>query len=120
MDRNLVVYSNHIDLGEEMATRELMRIVMDVMNRIAAWNGTGVQRSVVSAGTPTFVLLGHDVKCGGPRTLGAGSCAISQHVVDGVVTYVELNSSGASEVRKFGEDAVHWCTATDDFNAGNP
>jgi hypothetical protein len=70
-----------INLGEETATRELMRVVMEVTNRIAVRNGTGVQRSTVSAGTPTIVLLGHYVKCGGPRTLGAASSAISQHGV---------------------------------------
>jgi hypothetical protein len=41
---------------------------MNVTDRIAVWNGTSVQRSVVFAGTPTVVLLGQDVKCGGPRT----------------------------------------------------
>jgi hypothetical protein len=55
---------------------------MDVTGRIAVWNGTNVQRSVVSAGTPTVVLLRHDVKYGGPRTLGAASCATSQHGVE--------------------------------------
>jgi hypothetical protein len=37
-------------------------------------------------------------------------------VVDGIVTNLVLNSSGTSEVRKLGENAVHWCTETDDFD----
>jgi hypothetical protein len=45
MDRNLVVCSNQIDLEEEATTWELVRIVMDVTDRIAIWYGTGVQRS---------------------------------------------------------------------------
>jgi hypothetical protein len=49
MGRNVVVCSHQIDLGEETATRELMRVVMDVSDRIAVWNGMGVQRSIVSA-----------------------------------------------------------------------
>jgi hypothetical protein len=57
MDRNLVICSNPMDLGEETATGELMIVVMVVTDRIAVWNGKGVQRSIVSAGTPTVVLL---------------------------------------------------------------
>jgi hypothetical protein len=76
MDRNLVVCSNQINLGEEAT------VVMDVTDRIAVWNGTSVERSVVSAGMPTVVLLRRDVKCGGPRIFGAASCAISQHGVE--------------------------------------
>jgi hypothetical protein len=44
-------------------------------------------------------------------------------VVEGVVTHLALNSSGASEVRKLGENVVDWCTGADDFdtrNARNP
>jgi hypothetical protein len=55
---------------------------MDVMDIIVVWNATSVQCSVVSAGTPTVVFLGHDVKCGGPRTLEVAGYAISQHGVE--------------------------------------
>jgi hypothetical protein len=41
-----------------------------------------LQGSIVSAETPIVVLLGHDVKCGGPRIHGAAGCAISQHDVE--------------------------------------
>jgi hypothetical protein len=94
MDRNLVVCSDQIDLGEETATRELVRIVMDVTDRVGVWNGTGVQCSIVSAETPTVALLGHDMKCGGPRTLGAAGGAISQHGVD--FRFGNRSLSGAS------------------------
>jgi hypothetical protein len=55
---------------------------MYVSDRVAVGSGSGVQRSIVSARAPTFVLLGDDVKCGGPRTLGAAGRAISQHGVE--------------------------------------
>jgi hypothetical protein len=54
---------------------------MYVSDVVAVGNGSGVQRSVVSAGTPT-VVLGHDVKFGGPRALRAAGCAIAQHGVE--------------------------------------
>jgi hypothetical protein len=37
----------------------------------------------------------------------------------GVVVHFLLNSSGASEVWKLGEEGVDRCTATDDFDAGD-
>jgi hypothetical protein len=68
------------------AVRELGRTaevsVMNVTGRVAVGNGSGVQRSVVTAGTPTVVLLGHDMYRRGPGTLGAASCAVQQHCVE--------------------------------------
>jgi hypothetical protein len=55
MDRNLVVCSNQIDLGDETT------VVMDVTDGISAGNDSGVKSSIVSAETPTIVLLRHDV-----------------------------------------------------------
>jgi hypothetical protein len=43
----------------------------------------------------------------------------SADVVDSVVTHLALNSSGASEVWKLGENAVDWCTDIDDFDTGD-
>jgi hypothetical protein len=77
VDRNLIVCSDSIDLRENARTRELVGVIMYVSDGVAVGNGLGVQRSIVSAGTPTVVVLGHDVRCGGPRTLGAAGCAIS-------------------------------------------
>jgi hypothetical protein len=79
MDKNLVVCSNQIDLGEEKATRQLMTVVMGVTDWITVWNNLGVQRSVVSIGMPTVVLLGHDMWCRGSATLIAERCAVPQH-----------------------------------------
>jgi hypothetical protein len=59
MDGNLVVYPYQIDLGEA-TTRELVGVIMYVKDGIAVGNGSGVQRSVVSTGTPTVVFLGHN------------------------------------------------------------
>jgi hypothetical protein len=73
--------SDYIDLRENARTRELVGVVMYVSEGVAVGNGSGVQHSTVSARTPT-VVLGHDVKCGGPRTLGAAGYAISQHGVE--------------------------------------
>jgi hypothetical protein len=41
-------------------------------------------------------------------------------VVDRAVANVSLNSSGASEAWKLGDESVDRCTATDDFDAGHP
>jgi hypothetical protein len=41
-------------------------------------------------------------------------------VVNGVVAHFPLNSSGASEVRKLGEEGVYLFPDTDDFDAGDP
>jgi hypothetical protein len=41
-------------------------------------------------------------------------------VVDRVVTNLPLDSSGASEDWKLGENVVDWCTGTDDFDTGDP
>jgi hypothetical protein len=82
IDRNLVVCSDWIDLRENARTRELVGVVMYVSDGVAVGNGSGVQRSIVSAGTPIVVLLGQDVKWGGSRTLGVAGCAIPQHGVE--------------------------------------
>jgi hypothetical protein len=82
VDRKSVICSNQSDLGEETATKKLMRVVMDVTDRIAVWNRTGVEHSIVSAETPTVALLGHYMQCRRPRTLRAASCAIPQHGVE--------------------------------------
>jgi hypothetical protein len=99
-----------------------------VDERIVVWNGSGVQRSKVSATMLTVVLPGHYMKCRGPRALGVASCAIPQQgvefrfgnsetvgcestwsasdcrtwcsvdVVDGVLMHLALISGGTSEI----------------------
>jgi hypothetical protein len=58
---NLVVCPYQTDLGEEATTKELLGVIMYVTDGIAVGNGSGVQRSTVSAGTSTVALLGHDM-----------------------------------------------------------
>jgi hypothetical protein len=52
---------------------------MVVTDGVAVGNSPVVEPSVVTTGTPTVALLGHDVWCRGSRTLRAVSCAIPQH-----------------------------------------
>jgi hypothetical protein len=61
MYRNLVVSPHQVDLREDAKTRELVGIIVNVTDGVAVGNGMGVQRSIVAAGTSTFVLLRHDV-----------------------------------------------------------
>jgi hypothetical protein len=57
----LVVSSRQVDLSEDGTTEKLVGVVMDMPDGVAVRNGTEVKGSVISAGTPTVVLLGHDV-----------------------------------------------------------
>jgi hypothetical protein len=61
MYRNLVVRPHQIDLREDYTTRELVGIIVNVTDRVAVGNSTGVQGTIVTAGTPTVVLLWHDM-----------------------------------------------------------
>jgi hypothetical protein len=38
---------------------KLVGVIMDMMDEVAVEDGPGVECSVVAAGTPTVVLLGH-------------------------------------------------------------
>jgi hypothetical protein len=106
--------------------------------------------AVIVAGTPTVVLLGHQVECRRPGTLGTASSAVAHHgfelgfgdcepvgfqsawsagdrlawcclyVVDRVVAHLSLHSRGTGEVRELGEDAVNCCPDTNEFDAGGP
>jgi hypothetical protein len=62
MDRNLVVGSHQVDFGKDGTAEKLVGVVVDVTDGVAVENGAGVQRSAVAVGTPSVVLLGHDVK----------------------------------------------------------
>jgi hypothetical protein len=61
MYRNLVVNLHQADLREDTTTRELVEIIFNVTDGVAVGTGTGVQRSIVTARTPTVVLLRHDM-----------------------------------------------------------
>jgi hypothetical protein len=121
---------------------------MYVTDGIAVWK-SGVQRSIVTAGSSTVVLLGQDMLSRGPGALRAASCTVPQHgveldfgdseliqcqltwltgdwwvwcspdVVDGVVAYLALETRRANEVRTFREEGVDRSTATGDFDAGD-
>jgi hypothetical protein len=64
MDGDLIVSLHQVAFGKDGATEKLVGVVVDVMNGVAVRNGSGVQRAIVAAGTPTVVLLGYDVESG--------------------------------------------------------
>jgi hypothetical protein len=59
MRGNLVVCPLQTDLWEEATTRELMGVIMYVMDGKEVGNNSGVQRSIVSVATT--VVLRHDI-----------------------------------------------------------
>jgi hypothetical protein len=61
MEGVLVIGSHQVDLGEDETTEKLVVVVMDMPDRVAVRNGTGIKGSVIAAGTPTVALLGDDV-----------------------------------------------------------
>jgi hypothetical protein len=61
VDGNLVVCPHKIDLREDVTTRKLVGVIMNVTDGVAVGNGSGVQRSIVTTRTPTVALLGHDL-----------------------------------------------------------
>jgi hypothetical protein len=62
MHGNLVLCSHQIDLGEKATTREVMGEIVDATDRKSIGNGSGIKSSIVTAWTPTVVLLGHDME----------------------------------------------------------
>jgi hypothetical protein len=56
---NLVVGFYQVDLREQTTPRKLVRVIMYVADGIVVWNSSGVQRSIVAAGSPTVILLGY-------------------------------------------------------------
>jgi hypothetical protein len=81
MDGDFIVSSHQVDFGDGRIEK-LVGVVMDMTDGVEVGDGTCVQYSVVAAGTPTVVLLGHDVKSGRPGTLLAASCAFPQRGVE--------------------------------------
>jgi hypothetical protein len=61
---NLVVSSHQVDFGKDGTTEKLVGVVEDMTDGVAVGDCPGVQSSVVTAGTPTVVLLRHDVEGG--------------------------------------------------------
>jgi hypothetical protein len=56
-----------------------VRVVVDVRYWVAVGNGSGVECAIIAAGTPTVVLLGHQVECRRPRTLGMAGSAVAPY-----------------------------------------
>jgi hypothetical protein len=148
MDGDLVVSSHQVDFGEDGTTEMLVGVIMDMPDGVAVGDGTGVEGSVITTGTPLVGFLGYDVERRKPGTLGAASCAVPQRGVkldfgdseqircqlpwsagdrwaryspdgvDSIMADFALNSGWASEVREFGQDAVTRCAASDGLRLG--
>jgi hypothetical protein len=69
MDGDLILSLHQVDFGEDGKTEKQVGVVVDMTDWVAVGNGSGVQRSVVAAGTPTVIPFWYDVKSGKPRTL---------------------------------------------------
>jgi hypothetical protein len=41
---NLIISSHHVDFGEDGTTEKLVAVVMDMTDRVAVVDGSGVQR----------------------------------------------------------------------------
>jgi hypothetical protein len=145
----LVVSSHQVDFGEDGKTEKLVGVVMDMPDGVAVGNGTGVEGSVIATGTPPVSLLGNDVECRRPGTLGAASSAVLQHgvelgfgdsepiryqwpwsagdrwprcsqdVVDSMMADFALDSGWPCEVREFGENADDRCAVSDGLDSGD-
>jgi hypothetical protein len=61
MDRDLVVHSHQVDLGEDGTPEKLVGVIVDMTDRVAVWDCLGIECPVVAARAPTVVFLGYDV-----------------------------------------------------------
>jgi hypothetical protein len=57
-------YAFKADFGKHGATGELVRVIMYVRDRVTVGDGSGVEGSVIAAGAPAVVFLGHEVQGG--------------------------------------------------------
>jgi hypothetical protein len=64
MNRNLVERPYQVNFGEGGAAGKVMGVVLYVRAWIPVRYGVSVKGSVVPTGSPTAVLLGHQMKCG--------------------------------------------------------
>jgi hypothetical protein len=63
LDRDLIVGPYQINLCEDATTRDLICIIMNVSDRIAVRYSTGVESSIIAAGSPTVIFLGYYMEC---------------------------------------------------------
>jgi hypothetical protein len=61
VDGSLIVFSRQVHLGEDGTTEKQIGVVMVMMDGVAVGDASGIEHSVVAAGAPPFVLLGHNV-----------------------------------------------------------
>jgi hypothetical protein len=61
---NLVVSSYQVNFGKHSATGKAVGIILDMWNWIPVGDGASVKGSVISAGSPPAVLLGHEMEGG--------------------------------------------------------
>jgi hypothetical protein len=61
MDGNLVIGSHQFKFKEDGTTEKLVGVIVDMADGVAVGNGTGGEGSAVATGTPSVVLLGHDM-----------------------------------------------------------
>jgi hypothetical protein len=82
MDGNFVVRSHQVDFRKDGTAEKLVGVIVDMVDEVAVGNGAGIEGSMIAAGAPAFVFLGHDVEGGRPGALGSASCAYSQQGVE--------------------------------------
>lgn len=59
-----------------------MREILNVLDRVAVWNGTRVERTIVTTGAPSrTTFLSYNVQGGGPRAVGGACSAVLEHGV---------------------------------------
>jgi hypothetical protein len=63
MNGNLVICFHQVDFGKHGETGELVRVIMDVRDRVTVGDGSGVEGSVIAAGAPA-VVLAHEARGG--------------------------------------------------------
>jgi hypothetical protein len=59
-----MIGSHQVDFGKHGGTGELVRLIVDVTDRLTVADGSGVEDSVIATGAPAVVLLGHEVQGG--------------------------------------------------------
>ena len=122
---------------------------MYVWNWVPVRNGASIECSVVATGSPTAVLLGHEMEGRRPQALGTLGCTVPQHGVEFglghgqavwgkaawtagyrragccpdvlccVVTYSAMVPSWSCQPREFLQEAVWGCASCDDLHTGD-
>jgi hypothetical protein len=67
VDWYLVIRCYQVDCGENPAPSQLMSKVGDVPDMVLVFDGTGIQRAVVSMGCPAILFLGDELEGRSPE-----------------------------------------------------